>query len=56
MEVKIQRRLKELTELYDFYLREYDEKENLNTIDIIEAKLHDLKIQIWLLEDILEEN
>lgn len=56
MEVKIQKRLKELRELYDFYLREYDEKENLNTIDIIEAKLHDLKIQIWLLEDILEEN
>lgn len=56
MEDKIQRRLKELTELYDFYLREYDEKENLNTIDIIEAKLHDLKIQIWLLEDLLEEN
>lgn len=56
MKEKANKRLKELTELYEFYLREYDEKENLNTMDIIEAKLHDLKIQIWLLEDILEEN
>lgn len=54
MEEKVIKKINELKGLYDFYLEASDKKANENNLEVIEKRLHDLKLQIWILEDLLE--
>ena len=54
MKEKILEKLNELRESYDMWLEALDNEKEMSCVNI-EARLHDLKIQIWLLEDLLEE-
>lgn len=51
MKERIENKLKELEESYDYWLREYDREMQ----DYQENILHDIKIKIILLEEILNE-
>ena len=55
MKEKILEKLNELKKDYDMWLEVLDNKKLVNR-DIAEARLHDLKIQIWLLEELLEDS
>ena len=54
MKEKILEKLNELKKDYDMWLEVLDNKKLVN-LDVAEARLHDLKIQIWLLEELLDE-
>ena len=51
MKERIENKLKELEESYDYWLREYDREMQ----EYQENILHDIKIKILLLEEILNE-
>lgn len=51
MKERIEEKLKELEESYDYWLREYDREMQ----EYQENVLHELKIKILLLEEILNE-
>ena len=51
MKERIENKLKELEESYDYWLREYDN----DMLEYQEKVLHEMKIKIMLLEEILNE-
>lgn len=51
MKERIENKLKELEESYDYWLQQYDS----DMLDYQENILHDIKIKIILLEEILNE-
>lgn len=54
MKEKIEKKIKELEELYDWNLQKSEDKNNINHWSIIEQRLHDLKIEINTYKNVLE--
>lgn len=55
MKEKILEKLNELRKCYDMWLEALDNRKTF-PYSIAEEQLHDLKIQIWLLEELIEES
>ena len=54
MKEKIEKKIKELEELYDWYLQKSEDVNYINNWSIIEQRLHDLKIEINTYKKVLE--
>ena len=54
MKEKIEKKIKELDELYDWNLQKSEVMNYINTWSIIEQRLHDLKIEINTYKKVLE--
>lgn len=51
----IKARLKDIEEMYNWYLEKLDDKNFIDNPDYVEDRLHDLRVQRWLLESLLKE-
>lgn len=54
MKDKIEKKIKELEELYDWNLQKSEDMIYINTLSIIEQRLHDLRIEINTYKKVLE--
>ena len=54
MKEKIEKKISELEELYDWNLKKSEDMNYINTWSIIEQRLHDLKIEINTYKKVLE--
>lgn len=54
MKEKIDNKIKELEELYEWYLQKSEDMNYINTWSIIEQRIHDLKIEINTYKKVLE--
>lgn len=54
MKEKIEKKIKELEELYDWNLQKSEDMNYINNWSIIEQRLHDLKIEINTYKEILK--
>lgn len=54
MKEKIEKKIEELEELYDEYLRRTEDRWYQKSLDILEKRLHDIRIQINTYIDVLE--
>lgn len=54
MKEKIEKKIKELEELYDWNLQKSEDMNYINNWSIIEQRLHDLKIEINTYKKVLE--
>ena len=54
MKMKIEKKIQELEELYDWNLQKSEDMNYINTWSILEQRLHDLKIEINTYKNVLE--
>ena len=54
MKEKIENKIKELEELYNWNLQKSEDMNYINTLSIIEQRIHDLKIEINTYKKVLE--
>ena len=54
MKEKIEKKIKELEELYDWNSQKSEDMNYINTWSIIEQRIHDLKIEINTYKKVLE--
>lgn len=54
MKEKIEKKIQELEELYDWNLQKSEDMNYINTWSILEQRLHDLKIEINTYKNVLE--
>lgn len=54
MKERIEKKIKELEELYDWNLQKSEDMNYINTWSILEQRLHDLKIEINTYKKVLE--
>lgn len=54
MKKKIEKKIQELEELYDWNLQKSEDMNYINTWSILEQRLHDLKIEINTYKNVLE--
>ena len=54
MKDKIEKKIKELEELYDWNLQKSEDMNYISNWNVIESRLHDLKIEINTYKNVLE--
>lgn len=54
MKEKIEKKIKELEELYDWNLQKSEDMNYISNWNVIESRLHDLKIEISTYKNVLE--
>ena len=54
MKEKIEKKIKELEELYDWNLQKSEDMHYINTWSILEQRIHDLRIEIYTYKKVLE--
>ena len=54
MKEKIEKKIQELEELYDWNLQKSEDMNYINTWSILEQRLHDLKIEINTYKNVLD--
>lgn len=54
MKEKIEKKIKELEELYGWYLQKSEDMNYISNWKVIESRLHDLKIEINTYKKVLE--